>query len=242
MPRDFDGTSGYLEATTTLGLSAFPFSYACWFQTDVVNADQCLMSLSDLDSTPIHYMGFRNTGDAFRVHSTGGSQNGLTGLTAGTWYHGAGVWASATSRTPYTNGTAYTTDTGSKVYGSTPDTFTIGAQILSSTRGQYFNGRIAWAAVWNVALAQNEVSMLYAGCYPPMLPRRPIAFWPLFGDSSTEQDIIGRYDLTLSGTAPKISSGPTTLLRPSGPRILKPPTAAPAGGTPFYYQRRRRVA
>lgn len=73
----------------------------------------------------------------------------------------------------------------------------------STSNDQPFNGVIFYAAIWNVALSDDEVVALGTFAAPPPLirPSALQCYWPNLGrsDGSTIIDILGRCPLTISG-------------------------------------------
>lgn len=84
----------------------------------------------------------------------------------------------------------------------------VGARISSSLRGSYFDGIIADAGLWNVALSDEEVRLLACGASPLLIrPQNLVAFWPLNDFSyGTEYDKnpykFPKYNLTPAGSLP----------------------------------------
>lgn len=120
--------------------------------------------------------------------------------TANTWFHAAAVFASITSRTAYLNGANAGSTTTSYVLG-TPTTTSLGGFRTTSTTFGPMNGRMAEAAVYDVALTADEILQLAKG-YSPLLvrPDALVAYWPLVGRQSPERDLVGAFPLTINGT------------------------------------------
>jgi hypothetical protein len=81
---------------------------------------------------------------------------------ANTWNHAAGVFTSATSRTPYLNGVAGATNTGNCGSQNTADSILIGVRANPSL-SFYMNGLLAEVGIWSVALTAAEVASLADG-------------------------------------------------------------------------------
>jgi hypothetical protein len=114
----------------------------------------------------------------------------ITGVTANVWHHGAAVFASSTSRTPYLNGVAGSTETTSKVPASV-NRISVGRLGRLAPIG-YMDGNIAEAAIWNVALTQAEISALATGALPVNVRPSALVFYaPLLGGDSPEPDLSG---------------------------------------------------
>ena len=128
-----------------------------------------------------------------------GSSSGNAGTpTAGAWQHGAAVFASSTSRTAYYNGTPGTTDTVSvAVNGGVANRTNIGAR-FNTAIGGFWDGGLAEAAIWNVALTAAEIAALAKGFSPLLIrPTALVAHWPLIGRHSPELSRKGGSGMTL---------------------------------------------
>lgn len=190
MARLFNGTSDYLTSEDSTNLpSAVPLTLAAWFRSTSTTATQNIISLDTVDNTG----GFRllasgnASGDPVtanhRSSSSPANANTTTGYTANTWYHACGVFTSNSSRTAYINGGSSATNTSVRT-AITVDRVDMGANYTGSAyTSQIFTGRIAEAAVWNVALTAAEVSALASGVSPRLIRPSALRFYaPLVGD------------------------------------------------------------
>ena len=77
------------------------------------------------------------------------------------------------------------------------------------------SGRIAEAAIWNVALADAEIAALARGIKPNHIrPGNLVLYCPLWGTHGPEIDLSGNgNDLTLNGTG-RANHSPVTLFTP----------------------------
>ena len=117
---------------------------------------------------------------------------------SGKWLHGAAVFTSATSRTPYLNGAAGTTNTADVGTQNTFNATTIGAR-WSTTLGLYFDGDIAEVGVWNVALTAAEIASLAKGFTCDRVRPQSLVFYaPLIRDLV---DVRGGLAITNNNTA-----------------------------------------
>lgn len=216
MARSFSGSNSLSIASALR--SAAPVTMACWFYTnDTFNVGTLLA----IDSG--------NTNNAFQLRSwlngplqvvqavavESSSSNAATSTTAATntWSHACGVWASATDRRAFLNGgNRGQGDVGS--YAPSGLTTTrIGR--IAATEG--FTGLIAEAAIWNVALTDDEVAALYnngIGLCPTMVrPDALVAYWPLL-QTDGDIDWWGQNNLTANGS-PTYADHPPVIY-PSG--------------------------
>ena len=173
-----------------------------------------------------------STGQFTMVTGNGGSTYGTspicsTNPSTGVWYHVAAT-LSGTTQTVYLNGSYCNSNSSGTSMGSNGERLCIGEannggdNCTNATR--YLQGRIAEAAVWNVALTANEIAALASGVTPPNAHGGTslVGYWPLYGVDAPEPDLSGNgSSATVTGaTAGNHIGGP-------GPGILQ------AAGDPF---------
>jgi len=191
----------YLENTSFAAL-AEPLTLAAWFYSDNATAFQMILGVGDdsADKDWTIQAAGNIAGDPIYAQSfTGGTPSEAvttTGYSTNTWHHACGLFIAANSRAAFIDGGSKGTNAGNQVVNGI-DTVRIGTA-ADQTIG-YFSGRIAEAAVWDVALADEEVASLAKG-YSPLLirPQSLIAYWPLVRDE--DQDRVGGFDLTAINT------------------------------------------
>ena len=235
MARLFDDASSQgLTITSSLGGIQNPLTMAIWFNADQTAADTVAMSLSSTGGATGSYriiIAGGSAGDPVRVSKvndagSAAQADSTTGYSTGVWHHACGVFTSNTSRTAYIDGGSSATNT-TNITNPTPDAFRIGYQQHSGAASAYFSGMLAHAAIWNVALTAAEVASLAKGIDPRLIrPDALIAYWPLIGRTSPEIDIVGKFDLTLTGT-PTAADGPRIFM-PRRRRIWVPGDATGA--------------
>ena len=205
MARLFDDASSQGLQVASAPLTAYPFTMACWFNSNDATITQVLMSICDSASTNEEWSlraAGAVAGDPIRFTSRSGGTNRnadtTTGYSTGAWTHACAVGTSATSRAVYINGGSV----GTNVTDNTPsslDTFSIGVDAISVPFG-YMSGAIAEAAIWNVALAAGDVALLAKALDPRMVrPQGLVGYWQLIGRYSPEIDRRGGLGLTVSG-------------------------------------------
>jgi hypothetical protein len=211
LARSFTRASSNYASSDTTPVTAVPLTMACWFYPTDGTTYQQLMGLhkrSDNGSSNFSgfFLEFNGQSTDYISATTGAgaaasTANSTAGATLNAWNHGCAVYASATSRTIYLNGGNSATNTASRV-PSGVDSIAVGHSYWS-TRANFLNGRLADAAIWNVALSATEAEALARGVSPLRIrPGNLVAYWPIFGTASPEIDVSrGAYPLTLSGTA-----------------------------------------
>lgn len=214
MARNFNGTTQYLSSASAV-LAATPFTMACWFLTSDVTTDPVLMSIGVTGSANnIHALQATGSlgGDPVRatskVTATSAAAATSTGYSANVWQHACGVWASATDRKAYVNGGSEGTNTTSRVPAGMNSTYIGASQGVSVSN--FVTGRIAEAAIWNVALNTSEIAALAAGVSPLRIrPNALVTYWPLFGVGDPEPDRSnGGFHLTLNAAPTQADHAP----------------------------------
>ena len=208
-----NAASEYLEYSGAI-VSAYPFTLACWFYSDDATIDQELMAVGN-PATNSNYWSLRAAGavggDPVQVIVESISDNETstsTGFSANTWHHACGVFTSSTSRTAYIDGGSSATGT-TDLTPTSPNLSRIGFSVrLAPVDPRYMSGRIAEAAIWDVALSAAEVVSLAKGFAPLFIrPASLVAYWPLDrnsfnkgGGSTTLDRWKGTYNLTETNT------------------------------------------
>lgn len=221
MARLFDDASTQSLANAAAAVTAVPLTMACWVYSDDATIEQVPMSIVPAGSAGDRfalYLAGDVAGD-FAQAAVGSSTigtsraNATAGYSVNTWHHIAGVFTSATLRAAFIDGGNKGTNTANNTPAVTLDRTCIGA-IADSLPRAFFSGRIAEAAIWNVALSDEDIASLAKGFSPCLIrPQSLVAYWPLFGNGSPEPDRWkNRYDLTLT-------NGPT---KADHPRIYCP--------------------
>ena len=211
MARTFASASSQYMATATTPVTAAPLTLSCWFKPANVTADMGLLSIQDTGVNQRFVLAFlgATAGDPCRFRGNAFSALSPTGLVSqGVWAHAAGVAVSTASRTCYVNGSGGTTDTNS-VTPTGLDAIEIGS-IGGTGRSSYADADICEAALWNVALTQNELTALSQGVLP--LRIRPLSLvWyaPVWGFQSPEIDLTsGARSMTLTNAPAQANHAP----------------------------------
>lgn len=241
MARDFDGTDDSIHSDSP-PVTAYPFTMACWFNVDNITTGHGLMHLIDKDTSgatshewTLQAQG-NVTGDpvGFFTRAGGTGQNVVTttGYSVSTWHHACCVGTSATSRAVFIDG-------GSKGTGATSltpagiDRIAIGRRLYTTSPDGPCDGRIAEAAVWDIALSDAEVALLAAPVSPVMVRPESLVFYaPLIGrfdpEISTWDGLAGG-TLTVTGT---VAADHPRIFLPTMRQIMEYAPAAAPGNRP----------
>ena len=204
MARKFYASTDYLKSSST-PVTAAPLTLSAWFKPSVAALGKTLISLSDTATWQNYFRLVYDEvegdfdAEARAVTVTASTRSGAT--TEGAWNHGAGVYASTTSRIAYVNATAATENTASAAPAGL-DAIGIGYLVRSpgGTDTQYFDGDLAEVAIWSAALSVDEVAALADGWSPLLVrPASLECYWPLIGHTSPEIDVVGGYAATVIG-------------------------------------------
>jgi hypothetical protein len=221
------------------GISA-PGALHCLFNADDATAVDCPMQIADA-SASFSWIGIRIRGDVggdpieLFVHDWGsGGDTGIgrtsTGFTQDAWHSGYGYWNSSGQPTCYLDNGGVGSDTeGETITGI--DAICIGAAGADASPGNYFDGSLANAAVYNVDdLDSNERQMLADGFSPILVRPTALVWWiPLF-TALDLTDRMGNGSLTVGNGTPADGVHPPVYeyVAPYYP----PPTEAVAPGVP----------
>lgn len=225
-----DGSSEYLSHSNAI-LTVEPFTFAAWCAPDSTNKNMSIMSFGkSASNTGMWDFRFRTSDklQASKANNSGTFGNAtITGPpTANVWQHCCAVFESDTSRSCYLDGGNKATNSTNISDPSTINQASIGAS-WGSTARLYFDGEIAEACIYNVALSDAEVALLAQGISPlHVRPNDLVGYWPLIGRHSPEIDIVGGFDMTVNGT-PTAASHINIVTRPP---LYMPGAPATGGG------------
>lgn len=223
MSAIFSADAQYLY-TDTLPVTAYPFTFFLWFKWDSSDTERRhLMSIADKDA----YDDFvlisaeldigetvawaSNTGNTWRAVKR--YEYGSSGV----WYPVVAVYASASSRTIYTTGGNSSTSV-SVNFPPNADRLFVGA-MYNSYQAE-IRGRLAHAAVWDVALSQASAEGLVGGDNPLAVEASDlIAYWPLKDDANDDK---GTNNLTNYGSVTFSGSDNPTVDDPPSPPASQP--------------------
>jgi hypothetical protein len=199
MARLFDDAKSQYGEIDSAVVAAEPFTMVGWFYADA-SRFQGITFVGDKDvANQYHVLALDDTNHV-RAWSedVAGIQSATTttvfGLNA--WHHGAAVFAATNDRRAYLDGGGKGTNAVNRAIAGL-DRTSIG-RAGDSTPSLYFSGRIAEAAIYNVALTDDEVAQLAKGASPLLVrPDALVAYWPLSGHDCPEQDLVGGFPMTL---------------------------------------------
>ncbi len=212
MSRNFDGSTGRLELSSAVS-AAIPLTMSCWFRANTSHAGT-LIDIADSGVTEHSTtLQIRSSGEvSARSRAGGGSSRALTttNYSTTTWHHACGTWAATNDRKSYIDGGSEGTNTQVRDPLNEDRTF-IGAAADSSI-SEFFDGRLAEAAIWDVVLSLSEITALANGWSPLRVrPTALLAYWPLYRDGgSGNADMSGGgFNLTEVGTVTVADHSPT---------------------------------
>ena len=154
---DFNGSTDYARADNEI--TAYPFTFETWVKFDGVGTGQSMMSLSSAVNASRYWtIGLTSTKLSMTARNTTiNTVSGTTTIVADTWYHIAGVYASATDRRLYLNGVLEASDTSSVTFlASSANQILLGTFRTSSITA-VLNGQLSDARVWNTARTVTEI-------------------------------------------------------------------------------------
>src|SRR6266478_1144349 len=219
----FNGSTDNLSISTALIPLVFPFTFACWVKLAALpGVAQTAMGLCKTSGgTAIWNLLFwdnatnKISAGTFDGATSGTSQSAATVAETTNWHHYVGVFTSSASRTVYLDGVAAAANTTAITTSST--TITIGCYFPgSATVTSPMNGTIALPTIWNISLAQADVSALFGGVggrgTDPrnIQPKSVVSFSPLSG-SAPFKDLVTGFSWTVGGS-PAAAADPFNIL------------------------------
>lgn len=231
MSRHFESSASESLSISSAVLTAAPLTMACWFysyETDGVT-ERWLMDLHESFAVAFLNCFMMELAPGVVRCFTGDSSSATFADSTRPWYplqwqHACGVWASTSDRRSFVNGGSR----GNETTALTPsgiDRTIIGAQKSLDAAQDFMWGRIAHAAIWNVALEDAEVRMLAMGALPTSI--RPFslqAYWPL--NTAAPIDVWNNFHLTKTGTRMAPDPPQLAMLKPLARRL---PFQTPSG-------------
>lgn len=188
----------YAEIASAL-VGASPHTIFCWGKTASTGGSKTLVAIATSGSANHLIQIDKAAADIirYRFRDTG-SSDALTGdaMSVGTWYAICGRSNSATARKVWLD-----SDSGTNTTSRTPSGMnrTSVGRSAESSGTDYWDGKIAYVTIWDVALSDTDVAALVAGAYPTTIdPTNIVAHYP-FASGSLGVDVVNGNDLTVTG-------------------------------------------
>lgn len=203
MARIFTGSSSHYMEHAAAVVSGPPCTLMVWAKRNSQNTP--LIAVGNSGGTGRLQLNYQNVSSprlmaqAFTVGNAG--QAGLSvGTIDSNWHHCAGVFASTTSRIAYLDGVGGTEDTASVATG-TLNVTNLATRYVSGSRGNYYTGDLAEAAIFNAALSAEAMSAIGRRLASPLDFKASglVAYWPIWGHASPETERVGGFDMVVSG-------------------------------------------
>jgi len=195
--------------------TAYPISISGWFKTNDLTVNQVVAGNGTTVTGIGVYLFFRGAtaGDPVSATdydgSTSAQANSGGSVTSGTWTHGGAVFSGASSRAVFLNGTKTTNTTTTSTNLAATDRTYIGAFISGTSQ---FSGDLAEVAIWNVALTDDEMISLAAGCSPLLIRPASLQFyaplWPTIFDYRKGVTVTNVNTTTAAADHPRIYRSP----------------------------------
>jgi len=242
MARVFNGSNQSLTRTESLfsgSTTSYNWTLVAWCRPDDKHEGTIIGADEQSGSNGRFSLFSRNVGRFALRRKSGYIQEPSASYDNGNtdWFHVAGTWQYA-YRELYVDGASRVTQSSNISLNPAKATkFYIGRD----WSGKYWDGAIAEAAAYSVALSASEISALAAGFSPLLVrPESLIGYWPLGGALASDTgdiDLINGKDLT-ANNSPTTENHPQ-IIYPASPSLVLPSAAEPvtADGSVSEYAR-----
>lgn len=162
---------------------------ACWGNFDNTAAGRTLVHIGSTAGGSVGWAMYTSAGK-LRVHKEGTGQqfvDSTTSITTGAWHHCAGVFASTTSRSVHLDGVNENSGTTSVGDLASVNSTAVGI-LRRSTLSLPMDGKVAWPAIWNAALTDEEIASLARGAHPITVRPHSLIWFP---DLRTGRNLVG---------------------------------------------------
>lgn len=203
---------------------SLPLTLAIWRNADVAGSNKVTFSVGDSAGTKYLAIGASNTGFNRLNYSSADNLEG-DAVATDAWQHIVGVFNSTTSREIFTDGTsdASATDAGSSF---TLDSISIGVSADSTPFFGREDAQLAEAAVWSVALSDEEIASLANGFCPLFIRPQSLVFYQPLTAIAYQLDRMGNAAL-IDPSIGAIAVHPPVIY-PRPPEAILVPAAAAA--------------
>lgn len=186
MAYAFTAASSRYLSTASTPVTAMPLTIAGWFNFPFTGVNQGIAGVNAVGTgvTGSFRLALNSSNQVVANCAAGATQgvSAFTGVSANTWTHACGVFASATSRTAYANGIAADANATSASPAGV-NAVHIGVNWPSAGATGYANGQIAEVGIWNVALSAQEIASLAKGVTCDKVRPQSLVFYaPLIRD------------------------------------------------------------
>lgn len=203
MARLFDNASNQRLLLGSAVLTAEPITLAGWCRPDETT-DQAVVSISNTGTVDGKWtLQLRGGGtpdvSALKEDDSGSFDQALSSTTysLNTWHHACAIFEN-NDRHAFLDGGGKGDNTPD-ITDPTADVTSIGVN-RHSVFQRHFSGRLAEIGIWDVVLTDAQVLVLANGVSPLMVePESLIAYWPLLGRYSPEIDLVGGFDMAVTG-------------------------------------------
>jgi hypothetical protein len=212
MAYSFTVANSQFLTTSSSPVSSMPLTMALWFRTPnaTLSTARVLCELRAPTTYYVYRLAIAANATPIRATAIGSANSAnpnsaavaTAGISANTWSHAVGVFASSTSRTVYFNGGNSATDTVS-ITPLNVSQICIGGGtntiVAGPPDGFFFDGQIAEVGLWNAALTVAEVLSLSRGMSCNLVRPQSLMFHaPLIRDLV---DVRGGRSITNNGSA-----------------------------------------
>jgi len=181
----FDGINDYAEVRTGINIAGKSFTIAAWAKRDSTGTNHFIFGQADGAPNHVLHFGFRST-NVFTFAFYYNDLDTPNAYTDNNWHLWVGTYDATTNeRKIYRDGVLVASDTASADYQGTGTFYYIGR----TAWGNYFDGTIDEARIYNRALTPDEIKTLYTGVN---IPNGLVGYWNFDeGTGTTVHDSSG---------------------------------------------------
>jgi len=171
MAYTFTTASSQYLSSLSAPAAVMPITMACWFRVSSATSQAILLNLGNTAAANGSNGGYRlvipastaflRASQVVTGQTTQSADTAANTVVSNTWMHGAGVYATNSSRTAYLSNATAVTNTGTQLTPVT-NNFAIGAGLIFGPT-PYMTGQIADVGVWSAALTSDEIASLARG-------------------------------------------------------------------------------
>lgn len=217
MARLFTSANSESLDNDSAPVTSLPITFSSWGKATDTGTTGLILSVVNKDIGTMRWGIYAQADDVFYFVATTGIGGSTNALADNVWFHIAARSVTTTDHAVFVNGVSAATNGTERIMSGT-NRVSVG-RFGDSTPSSHFDGLIAEAGIWDVALTDAEIAILALGYSPLFVRPSSLVFYaPLIrGVTATggnDIDIVGGLTLTDNNTV-TVGDHPR-IIRPSG--------------------------